>query len=710
MPTNPAGHEKRAPVRYRHLTTAALALGLVLLTDVLRVWLPSIITIFGQAASTPAELMGAFALGWFLLALAAPPLVRRIGAGRVTLAAAVLLAAIRLALTAAPGGRTQLWLATAGLLAGLLWLAGVAAGTPRPVPGLALGLALAAVGHALLDTYDLVWRGDWLAWSASGGLAALFLATEVPRPSSRPTEPAAGGGRAWLLAGPGLLLAGMVALSPALASTAMSYWYGPGDGIAGPPPLGLALAGGAIGLFVLAALAPVRRWWPAAPVALLLGALLFALDRPALLVPAVLLTAVGLGGCLARTDAPAPGTEPEPGAEPGAIVEPGPIVEPALGAEPAPRAEPARAGAVTVGAGVPASGAAAGPPAQPATVGTGESGDDAAPGPARADLRRSYAAVAGMLVFAVAAIGYYAAYDLGYPNGWAPVAVAALVAGVAVTAPTPARRPPATLPPVRTAAALAAVTLLAAWGHGPWLVASNRPGPPQTVRLVAYNVRMGFGLDGRFDLTGLARVVSAERPDVVVLSEVDRAWLLNGGHDTLTLLAKRLDMPYVFAPAADPVWGDAVLSRWPTTAPRTRALPAVGAPTGAQALAVDLDLGGGVRLAVVSTHLQPPPDQEPVVQARAVAEFATGYAAGRPLVVAGDLNTEPGEAAFAEFTRAGLVDALATARPLPTSPADDPRQQIDHVLVSPGLAASGAVAPRSEASDHLPVAVTLTLP
>ncbi|WP_231928377.1 endonuclease/exonuclease/phosphatase family protein [Micromonospora echinaurantiaca] len=649
MPTNPAGHEKRAPVRYRHLTTAALALGLVLLTDVLRVWLPSIITIFGQAASTPAELMGAFALGWFLLALAAPPLVRRVGVRRITLAAAVLLAAVRLALTAAPGGRAQLWLATAGLLAGLLWLAGVAAGTPRPVPGLALGLALAAVGHALLDTYDLVWRGDWLAWSASGVLVALFLATALPHPSSRPAQPAAGGGRAWLLVGPGLLLAGMVALSPALAGTAMSYWSGPGDGIAGPPPLGLALAGGAIGLFVLAALAPVRRWWPAAPVALLLGALLFALDRPALLVPAVLLTAIGLGGCLARTDAPVPDGDP-------------------------------------------------------ATV-----AEDAA-GHGRADLRRGYAAVAGMLVFAVAAIGYYAAYDLGYPNGWAPVAVAALVAGVDVTAPTPAHRPPATLPPVRTAAVLAAVTLLAAWGHGLWLVSSNRPGPPQTVRLVAYNVRMGFGLDGRFDLTGLARVVRAERPDVVVLSEVDRAWLLNGGHDTLTLLAKRLDMPYVFAPAADPVWGDAVLSRWPTSAPRTRALPAVGAPTGAQALAVDLDLGGGVRLAVVSTHLQPPPGQEPVVQARAVAEFATGYAADRPLVVAGDLNTEPGDAAFAEFTRAGLVDALAAARPLPTSPADDPRQQIDHVLVSPGLAATDAVAPRSEASDHLPVAVTLTLP
>lgn len=169
-------------------------------------------------------------------------------------------------------------------------------------------------------------------------------------------------------------------------------------------------------------------------------------------------------------------------------------------------------------------------------------------------------------------------------------------------------------------------------------------------------------------------------------------------------------MPYVFGPAADPVWGDAVLSRWPVTDPRSLPLPAVGAPTGAQALAVTLDLGDGVRTAVVSTHLQPPPGQGPVVQARAVADFAIGYAAGRPLVVAGDLNTEPGDEAFGQFTNAGLADALAAARPLATSPADDPREQIDHVFVSPGLTPSDPVAVRSTASDHLPVAVTLTLP
>ncbi|WP_405092811.1 endonuclease/exonuclease/phosphatase family protein [Micromonospora sp. NBC_01392] len=629
-------------MRHRHLSTVALALGVAVFLDILRVWLPSVITLFGRAAETPAELLGAFALGWFLLALAAPTVVRRLGARPVGLAAAGVLAAARLALTAAPGGDAQLWLACAGLLAGLTWLAATAARVDRPVPGLALGLAGAAAGHALLGTEDLVWRGGALGWTLSVALVAAFLAATVPAPppDAGPGEPSAAGRRAWLLCGPALLLANQIALAPAVWAAAS------GVGPAGFPglsraPVGVAPWGAlAVALFLVTALyrpparlaRPARVLWP---VALLAGAVLFAAGR---LGPAYLLTAAGLGGCLARTDTAAPGGD-----------------------------VPDR----------------------------------------RAAARRGRAAVGGTVVFAAATIAYYAAYDLGYPNGWVPVATALLVGLVAVAGPSwsptelsgRARR-------WSVAALVLATALVPVFHHTP--LSAPRPGvAPATVRVAAYNIRMGFGLDGRLDLDAVARALRGA--DVVLLSEVDRGWWLNGGHDTLALLAARLRMPYVFAPAADPVWGDAVLSRFPARSGRTRPLPAHGAPTGAQVLGVTLDLGGR-ELAVVATHLQPPPGRDPVEQAREAATFARGYAAGRPLVLGGDLNTEPADPAFAEFTGAGLVDALAAARPLRTSPADDPRTQIDHVFVSSGVTAAEARAPRTEASDHLPVRVTLTLP
>ncbi|MEU4479481.1 endonuclease/exonuclease/phosphatase family protein [Micromonospora sp. NPDC023966] len=705
-------------MRHRHLPTALLALGVVVLLDVLRVWLPSIITIFGQAAETPAELLGAFALGWFVLALAAPVLVRRLGPRPVGLVAAGALAATRLALTAAPGGRVQLWLACAGLLAGLVWLAATAATAARPVPGLAFGLAGAAVGHALLGTEDLVWRGGVLGWTVSVLLVLAFLAASAAtgdRPaepahgSSAPDRPAAdprtGPARAWLLVGPALLVAGQLALAPAVWDAAASYWPRsanlPGVGL--PPAHLAAVPELAIGLFLVAVLLrpprPVARLlWP---VALVVGAGLFASDRAGWLAAAVLLAAAGLGGCLALVDADSDHRNPPADRRSGKA-----LVPATTGAASAPgSADTTPASATTPGSASPVTADAPG-------LGKGSGfGEPAEPGRgARGGGRRpGFAVVGGMLGFAVGAVAYYAAYDLGYPNGWVPVLAALAVAAAAVVAPPGAA--PLFGPPVPAWTVLAAMLLTSVGGgiHRPAPTPHPPAAPPSAVRLVAYNIRMGFGLDGRLDLDALTRAVGGSRPDVVLLSEVDRGWLLNGGHDTLALLAGRLRMPYVFAPAADPVWGDAVLSRFPVRSGRTRPLAAHGAPTGAQALGVTLDLGGR-DLAVVATHLQPPPGQGPVAQGREVAAFATRYAAGRPLILGGDLNTEPGDPAFTEFTRAGLVDALAAARPLRTSPADDPRTQIDHVFVSPGLTSSEVTAPRSTASDHLPVAVMLALP
>ena len=612
--------------------TVPIALGILLLTDVLRVWLPSIITIFGQAASTPAELMGAFALLWFLVAFAAPPVVRVAGSRPVVLAAAVVLAGCRLALLGTGGGQLQLYVASIGLLAGLFWLAATAARVADPAPGMAFGLALGTLVHTAVDTYDLTWRGGVLSWVLVALCALAFLAAQAADTDAD----ADGGAAVWFVFGPVLLLWGMVAGSPALAGAAISYAYGdfPGVGDAGPVgdlPIAVLIAVSSA-LFVVAALSGIRHraLLPAGVAALGLGVAAFAWIGPALLWTAMPLTAVGLGVVLDAAN---------------------------------------RAGA--------------------------------------APARRGFAAIGGMTVFAVAAILYYAAYDLGYPNAWVPVAVAVLAAAIASRW---RRTAPGARPWVLRAGLATLILTIAAGAVTPLtVVAADRGGPDGRIRLVAYNIRMGFGLDGRFDLDGLVSAIEGQRPDVVLLSEVDRAWLLNGGHDTLALLSDRLGMPYTFAPAADPVWGDAVLTRLPVREARSTALSAVGAPTGAQALGVVIDAGGS-DLAVVSTHLQPPPGGGPVTQAGEVARFAREFAGDRPLVVGGDLNTQPGEPAFQELLNgAGLVDGLAASRPLPTSPADAPDEQIDHLLVSPDIQVTDVAAPRTTASDHLPVAATLTV-
>jgi len=164
----------------------------------------------------------------------------------------------------------------------------------------------------------------------------------------------------------------------------------------------------------------------------------------------------------------------------------------------------------------------------------------------------------------------------------------------------------------------------------------------------------------------------------------------------------------VFGPAADSVWGDAILTNLPIVRTQHRALSSDGAVTGAQALGAIVRVGTA-EVAVVSTHLQPPPDGPPIVQAREVTAFAAQFGGTRPTVVGGDLNITPDSESFGVLTGAGFADAFAAVRPFPTFPSDAPEKEIDHVLARGFTGFAGQSSPRVTASDHALVAVTLRL-
>ena len=252
---------------------------------------------------------------------------------------------------------------------------------------------------------------------------------------------------------------------------------------------------------------------------------------------------------------------------------------------------------------------------------------------------------------------------------------------------------------------------------GPWATlrpvagAGEHPDGDQ-LRVVAWNLRMGYGIDGRFDQHAVAELLARQHADVILLSEIDRGWLLNGGQDQLRVLARLLDMEATFGPAADQVWGDAVLARTPLRAVESHALTRDGAVTGAQALDATLTWRGR-DVTVLATHLQPGSGgtDDTVTQATELARLMDETQEDGGVVVAGgDLNTTPGSRAWDRLLATGFTDALADARPLDTASADDPDEEIDHLLVSPGVSAEGARAPASLLSDHLPVVVDLTLP
>ncbi|MEV7965098.1 endonuclease/exonuclease/phosphatase family protein [Sphaerisporangium sp. NPDC088356] len=593
----------------------ALALGVVLFTDVLKVFLPSLITLFGRAGDTPPEQMGLYAALWFVLPFAAAPLSRAAGPRRIMLGGAILLVAGRLVLQATDGGSAQLYVASAGVSFGLVFLYGCAlTASRRAVPaGLAAGLAASAVGHLALGQMDLVWRDGPLPWLAVAAVCAAFAWSIRLAPAAEDMAPAG----VWFAFGPFIALHGMFLTTIGLADY-------PGGNGRNPWEMACIVAALVCAQFLMAWFAarpPQQRWTMIAmlPVTSVVLVLSSALPLAVLMAPA-------LGACVGM-------------------------------------------------AGLPS---------------------------ARSPRRGGLALLGGMLVFLVSVFLYYAAYDtdLGFPNSAVPVLLSGLLTVVAILAVRGGKidlagRPRAARFAV-TALSTAVVAAALAWQPLPDVRA--RAGNEFT--LVAYNIRMGFGLKGTLDLDRIAAWAKSERPDVVLLSEVDRGWLLNGGHDDLARIARGLGMRYHFAPAADSLWGDAIITNLPVRQIASHPLGRHDYPTGAQAQAAVVEVGGQ-EVGIVNTHLQAPPGQAPEVAAIAKS------LAPRPVLLAGDLNTTPADPEMRVLEAAGLSDPLTALGNPSTSPADAPVKRIDHVLVSRGLTAVEARVPRVGFSDHLPVVVRL---
>jgi endonuclease/exonuclease/phosphatase family metal-dependent hydrolase len=230
------------------------------------------------------------------------------------------------------------------------------------------------------------------------------------------------------------------------------------------------------------------------------------------------------------------------------------------------------------------------------------------------------------------------------------------------------------------------------------------------VRVMTYNVHQGFDVDGRHAIERMAQVIEAESPDIVALQEVSRGWVVNGSVDMLVWLSQRLGMDYVWGPAADSVWGNAVLSRFPIIAFENHAMPnndVIRLDRGF--LTARVDLGGGEVLDVVSTHFHAGAADSAlrIPQALAVLEVIDPE---RTTVLIGDLNAPPGDPELLLLEQAGLQDAFvvagATGEGL-TYRADRPRRRIDYVWLSPDLRARDFSTHPSLASDHLAVAATI---
>ncbi len=324
----------------------------------------------------------------------------------------------------------------------------------------------------------------------------------------------------------------------------------------------------------------------------------------------------------------------------------------------------------------------------------------------------------GMFVFVVLGLAYYLPLDLrlGFGQQEARLAFAVVLGlfGLGGVVSLPANRPGATRQTWAFAALASVLPLLGlAFSGGPARTLETLP--EGTIRVMSYNIHSAYDTSGRFDIEAIARVIEDSGATVVGLQEVPRGRLISGITDELTLLADRLGFEHVaFFGTTDPVWGNAILSRFPITGVERVFLPQVGTPLRRGYLGATL-LVDGQSVLFISTHLQhvndpavhdddPEADLYPV-HTEQIATIVEAWGGRKPAILVGDFNARPGWRQIRELQMAGWVDSWDEAGQGMgfTSNAADPRFRIDYIFHTPDLVAIDAGVIQSQASDHFAV-------
>jgi endonuclease/exonuclease/phosphatase family metal-dependent hydrolase len=341
-------------------------------------------------------------------------------------------------------------------------------------------------------------------------------------------------------------------------------------------------------------------------------------------------------------------------------------------------------------------------------------------------VRMTVANGVGMILFVLLLFLTYSGYDIALPfpsTALVPVAAAILAVcaviatrgmPVQVVAPSGGgeRRSTDWYP------ALAAALLLILPGVVVTTVRAPTPSPLAAhdgMRVMTFNIHNGFDTKGWLGLEAIARTIEQQQPDVVTLQEAARGWVIDGSTDMLSWLSQRLDMPYVWDPTAGPLWGNAILSRFPITQYETHPLPTADLLLGRGFVRARLDVGGGQTLDVLATHYHHLEDGSSVrvQQSQAILD---AWAGTPRTVIAGDMNAVPGDPEIEMLRAAGLVEAVSLAGLTPgyTYDSTKPYQRIDYIWVSQDLVAMSivqgvrdVVITTGGASDHLGIAATL---
>lgn len=233
---------------------------------------------------------------------------------------------------------------------------------------------------------------------------------------------------------------------------------------------------------------------------------------------------------------------------------------------------------------------------------------------------------------------------------------------------------------------------------------------PRLLRVLSYNIHHGEGTDGKLDLPRIANIIQSVKPDLVSLQEVDIKTNRVQGVDQGAELARLTGMQYLPGDNIDfggGRYGNGALVKGKVIRHQNHLLP----PSTIEqrgVLEIHVETAPNTpRLRFLATHLDHRGDHaERLASAAVINKLVAPDEI--PSILAGDLNATPDSPVLERF--AEQWQNSTAGQTLLTSPAPNPRNQIDYVLFRPGSAwrvVETRVLDEPVASDHRPILVVL---
>jgi len=235
------------------------------------------------------------------------------------------------------------------------------------------------------------------------------------------------------------------------------------------------------------------------------------------------------------------------------------------------------------------------------------------------------------------------------------------------------------------------------------------------IKVMAYNVHHCNppSVEGKIDMQAIARVINAEKPDLVALQEIDVHTSRSGKElDQAEELGRLTGMKAYFSKGIDYAGGEygvAVLSRFPIEDTFRMDLPVQEGTNGEPRTlaAVTVKVSKKQKLIFGSTHL----DLKEVNRLSQSKQIVEQYKNEKlPVVIAGDFNALPTSGVIQyldqHFTRTCVENCGGTI------PVKNPNRTIDFIMYKPSdtfEVVSHKVIDEQYASDHLPIVAELRL-